>query len=65
MLQETKINPSPNISATGKVKYIPSGRLLEQKQIYIAKTTSKQAIAMDLAIILKLFPDKNPLARLK
>ena len=65
MLQETKINPSPKIRATGNVKYIPSGRTLEQKQTYIAKTTNKHAIAIDFAIILKLFPERKALASLK
>ena len=65
MLQETKINPSPNISATGNVKYIPSGRTFEQKQTQIARTTRRHAIAIDLAIILRLFPDRNALARLQ
>ena len=64
MLHDTKINPSPNIRATGNVKYIPSGNTFEQKQTCIARTTNRQAIAIDLAIILRLFPERNALARL-
>ena len=65
MLQDTKINPSPNIRATGNVKYMPSGRTFEQKHTYIARTTKRHAIAIDLAIILRIFPERNALAKLQ
>ena len=61
-VHETKINPSPKIRATGNVRYIPSGKTFEQMHTWIASTTIKHAIAIDFAIILKLFPDNSPLA---